>query len=253
MKKLKSSKCLSGSCAKCGHTENAGSTKLTECDFLSLAKQCHGKKYDYSKVKYKGKSLTVKILCREHGEFLQTPKNHLDSLGCPWCSSGMVMIGKQKAKETFIARATFIHEGRYSYENIKYTGGTCNLTITCPKHGDFLKSAYEHIAGAGCPVCFGYGFDYDKEGFLYILQSSCNSMMKVGITNDIEERKRIIKAATPNGVSLIKIFKYSSGLEAYREAQRIISAGRTIVFKTDLSSKAKWMAFNQSILPIPVR
>ncbi|EAS43174.1 hypothetical protein C9J48_10025 [Photobacterium profundum] len=44
-----------------------------------------------------------------------------------------------------------------------------------------------------------------KKGFFNILQSSCNTMMKVGITNDIGERKRIIRTATTNCVSLIKI------------------------------------------------
>ncbi|EAS44054.1 hypothetical protein C9J48_12190 [Photobacterium profundum] len=251
MKKLKpSSKCVSGTCEKCGNIVKGESTKLTEAEFVNLSGKCHGKKYDYSRVKYKGKGLPVKIICREHGEFLQTPKNHLDALGCPWCSCGMVMVGKKKARETFISRATFIHVGRYSYDKTKYTGGTCDLTISCAKHGDFIQSAYDHIAGAGCPVCFGYGFDYDREGFLYVLQSSCKSMMKIGITNDIEERKRIIRTVTPNGLSLIKVFKFVSGLEAYREAQRITGAGRVVVFKSDVSSKSKWMVFNQSIFPI---
>jgi hypothetical protein len=37
----------------------------------------HNNKYDYSKVEYINTNSKVKIICPIHGEFEQTPHNHL--------------------------------------------------------------------------------------------------------------------------------------------------------------------------------
>lgn len=56
----------------------------------------HGDKYNYNLVEYKTAKKDVKIICKQHGIFYQTPDNHLHGEGCYEC--GMLMI-KQKAKE----------------------------------------------------------------------------------------------------------------------------------------------------------
>ena len=67
-------------CAKCG-----GSIRLTKNDFIEKAQIIHKGQYDYSKVEYKNYSTKVCIICPEHGEFWQTPNNHLYGSGCPAC------------------------------------------------------------------------------------------------------------------------------------------------------------------------
>jgi len=59
---------------------------LTTQEFIEKAKLVHNEKYDYSKVDYKKSSKKVIIVCKEHGEFEQTPNIHLDNHGCPACS-----------------------------------------------------------------------------------------------------------------------------------------------------------------------
>ena len=54
--------------------------------FISKAVKVHGSKYDYSKVDYKGCRTKICIICKEHGEFWQTPNNHLNGSGCPKCT-----------------------------------------------------------------------------------------------------------------------------------------------------------------------
>ena len=48
-------------------------------------RKVHGNKYDYSKVKYVNSLTKVKIICKEHGEFLQLVGNHRRGIGCPTC------------------------------------------------------------------------------------------------------------------------------------------------------------------------
>jgi len=73
-------------CPKC--------TGKTTDKFIKEAKHIHGNKYDYSKVNYTGSQNKVKIVCKKHGIFEQTPKNHLSGSNCPKCkgSSGEIYI-----------------------------------------------------------------------------------------------------------------------------------------------------------------
>ena len=59
-------------CSKCSKH-----CKLTNEDFIEKSISVHGNFYDYSKIVYKNYESKVIIICKEHGEFLQTPLNHL--------------------------------------------------------------------------------------------------------------------------------------------------------------------------------
>lgn len=67
-------------CPICG-----GSKRLTNEEFIEKAKLVHEDKYDYSKVQYVNTATKVCIICPEHGDFWQTPNNHLFGAGCPTC------------------------------------------------------------------------------------------------------------------------------------------------------------------------
>lgn len=65
-----------------------GLKKLTTKEFIERAKQVHGNKYDYSKTIYVNKRTKVCIICPIHGEFYQTPHNHVyQKQGCPECGN----------------------------------------------------------------------------------------------------------------------------------------------------------------------
>lgn len=67
-------------CPICG-----GSKRLTNEEFIEKARKVHSNKYDYSKVNYINTATKVCITCPEHGDFWQTPNNHLFGAGCPAC------------------------------------------------------------------------------------------------------------------------------------------------------------------------
>ena len=66
-------------CPRC-----AGKNKDTEC-FIKESILVHGDIYDYSKSIYVGAKKNIKIICKKHGEFEQTPTNHLSGRGCNIC------------------------------------------------------------------------------------------------------------------------------------------------------------------------
>jgi len=62
-----------------------GKTRKTDLDFIKDAKIIHADTYNYDKVNYTGSGSKVIINCPYHGDFSQTPHNHLKGQGCPYC------------------------------------------------------------------------------------------------------------------------------------------------------------------------
>lgn len=116
--------------------------------FISRSEIKHHHKYDYSRVEYKGVDIPVTIICPEHGEFKQTPYNHLLGHGCPSCGGT-----KKITTEEFIKRAREIHGDKYDYSKTEYINNTTKICIICPKHGEFWQTPNKHLSGHGCHKC----------------------------------------------------------------------------------------------------
>lgn len=76
-------------CYHCGRDSIAAHRQRDTKDFIAHATKKHGHRYDYSKVEYKESLVKVKIKCRLHGIFLQSPASHLQGHGCPSCRTNM--------------------------------------------------------------------------------------------------------------------------------------------------------------------
>ena len=117
------------------HLANQGCPKcsgryITDTNyFVEKAKQIHGDKYDYSKVEYKDSKTKICIICPKHGEFWQTPQEHLQHKGCKECGFESVLEKNTKSTEDFIKQSNIVHHYKYDY------------------------SKYEHLQNRGCPSC----------------------------------------------------------------------------------------------------
>lgn len=161
---------LSGKgCSLCRDDENAKRNLKDRDDFIEKAKQVHGDKYDYSKVKYIGSKKKVCIICPEHGEFWMTPNAHICcKQGCPKCSF------KIFSKDSFINEAKKIHGEKYDYSEVEYERADKKVKIICPKHGVFFQTPSLHVhQKCGCPSCNESHLEaevrniLDKNGVLY--------------------------------------------------------------------------------------
>jgi hypothetical protein len=123
---------------------------LTTELFIHKAKNIHGNKYNYSLVNYINNKTKIKIICPEHGEFEQEPRNHLFGKGCIKCGLNFT------SKEKFLEKAKEIHGDKYDYSLINYKNISTNINIICPMHGEFEQSPNIHISKkSGCPKCYG--------------------------------------------------------------------------------------------------
>ena len=122
--------------------------------FIEEARQIHGDKYDYSKVEYKTVKDKVCIICPIHGEFWQTPEDHLHcTYGCPKCHSEEMRKKFNLGIDKFIEKARKIHGDKYDYSKVEYINNINHVCIICPKHGEFVQTPQKHLMGHGCPIC----------------------------------------------------------------------------------------------------
>lgn len=116
---------------------------------ISEFRKVHGDKYDYSLVKYIGVNEKVKIICKNHGVFDQTPNNHKQGNNCQKCVGGVSLT-----LDKIIEKCKKIHENKYDYSLVKYKNYNTKIKIICSIHNIFEQTLGSHIQGkSGCPKC----------------------------------------------------------------------------------------------------
>jgi len=134
---------LNHGCKKCSVK------RMSKDEFISKSIIKHGNKYDYSLVEFEKTSIKVKIICKEHGTFEQTPNSHLDGHGCKECG-GTSKLHNNK----FIQRSKVIHGLKYDYSKVNYKSMDDEVIISCKEHGLFKQTPRIHLNGSGCRICF---------------------------------------------------------------------------------------------------
>lgn len=129
--------------------------KLTREDFIQKAILIHGLLYDYSKVIYINNWTKVCIICPIHGEFWQTPSNHLQGTKCKICAEINRAKSRLLTTEIFIKKALDLHGNKNDYSKTNYINSFTKVCVTCliDGHGDFWVTPNNHLHGIGCKKC----------------------------------------------------------------------------------------------------
>lgn len=173
-------------CKECAVKNQKENQTRTTDEFIFEAKKIHGDKYDYSKVEYVDCHTKVCITCPKHGEFWQTPANHLSGNGCPKCGYEKTISSNQYTTETFICEAKKIHGDKYNYSKVEYIDSKTKVCIICPQHGEFYQSPDKHLQGEGCPKCGNQVSNAENE----IFEFCCNHL---GVENVEQGNREMIK------------------------------------------------------------
>ena len=134
-------------CPKCNSTFKI----FNKEDFISNALKIHKNKYDYSKVDYKNNKTKVCIICPEHGEFWQTPYNHIWAKNdCPLCAIKNRTNSQTKSLSDFILEARKVHGHKYDYSKVEYVSNKKKVCIIDIKSGnEFWQTPLNHLKGYG--------------------------------------------------------------------------------------------------------
>ena len=175
--------------------------------FVEKAIKIHGDKYDYSKVEYKNTREKVIIICKKHGEFLQTPSKHLSGHNCSKCNGCHSKIQINWLNFISLYYDIYIqhaeNDGEYSIPGSRYKAdGYCLENNTIYEfHGDYWHgnpSLYNHEHVTYFGETFGALYEKTKNKEKYIQENGYN--IKVMWENDW---KKIDK----NILKIQKIFK----------------------------------------------
>lgn len=133
--------------------------------FIEDLKAVHGDKYTVLSDEYINTHTKIKLHCNVCGaDFEAIPCDLLHGHGCRNC-----FINAHKAKylvsyDEMVERFNKIHKGKYSYgknDKDKLYAPNDEIIITCPEHGDFVKTVYRHRVN-GCYKCGMKAFSMGK-------------------------------------------------------------------------------------------
>ena len=141
-------------CKKCADELNTKKRIKTLDEFVDEANKIHNNKYDYSQTTYKVGRDKIKIICKDHGEFMQQADAHIrQKQGCPTCGTIKQVVKRTKTLEKFIEDSINLHGNKYDYSKSNYVNDNSKIIIICKEHGEFEQKVSNHLQGKGCNNC----------------------------------------------------------------------------------------------------
>ena len=132
-----------GKCPDCPRKKT-----ITNKIFATNAYNVHKGRYDYSMVDYIDNREKVIIICPDHGEFEQSPRDHIQGQGCPQCGRTSSTAHRTSNTEEWVIKAKEVHGNRYDYSKADYVNATTKVCIIINDTGEeFWQQPNNHLSG----------------------------------------------------------------------------------------------------------
>ena len=204
------------------------SKRKTKEEFILDCVRIHGDKYDYSLVEYISRHKKIKIVCKEHGIFLQNPSNHISQKqGCYKCSG----VVKSNTND-FIRKSIEVHGILYDYSFVDYKNNKTKVKIICKQHGIFEQKPNNHLNGQKCLICSnkqnGIKARLDTQEILEKFKSVHKSKYDYSLVNYIDSRTKVKIICKQHGIFEQKPHNHINNQDCPR---CLSSKGINIIFK----------------------
>ncbi len=157
----------------------------------------------------KGSNKNLQWRCKEGHQWKTTPNNRTSGYDCPYCSGRYVWPGFNDLATTHPKLARELLET--DPKTVTF-GSVKKLKWKCYEGHIWIAKPNARTANdSGCPTCAKFGFDPNKEGFLYFLEHPDWIMFQIGITNFPKDRIRVHEK---NGWRVLEIRGPMDGLLA---------------------------------------
>jgi len=107
------------------------------------------------------------------------------NLGCPYCSGFKTWPGFNDLATT---HPQLLSEVDGWDPSTVSAGSNKRVKWKCSEGHSWTAMLSDRKAGTGCPTCAKYGFDPNKDGYLYFLEHEEWEMLQIGITNVPDKR-----------------------------------------------------------------
>ncbi len=138
-------------CWQCSYEKRGNKNLLTTEKFIEKAKKIHGDKYIYSESIYNGTKVPIKIICPKHGEFMQTPNDHLNGKGCQLCNESHL--------EKEVKKLLDEHNIEYEYQYKTKWLGKQSIDFFLPQYNIAIECQGKQHFGFGG---WTNNYDFDK-------------------------------------------------------------------------------------------
>lgn len=131
------------------------SKKIDFETFVKRSKDTHpNSNLIYDSSTYKNTHIKTKITCTIHGDFWQTPKDHMNGQGCPECGKNRMGLLRRSNTDEFVAKYRKIYgDNNLDFSQFTYTKSNEHSNVICLKHGLFTATPNNLLNGRGCPEC----------------------------------------------------------------------------------------------------
>ena len=156
-------------CPDCAKTSQVGKPRMSTQEFVEKARKVHGDRYSYIKSIYVSYTVKLTITCISHGDFEQSPENHISQKsGCTRCAiENTAQLRKSKDTfDEFLVKANKRHGNKFDYSGVEYVNRYTPIKIICSVHSQpFMQKPHYHLTKhSDCPTCKkeANGWDFDS-------------------------------------------------------------------------------------------
>lgn len=162
--------------------------------------------------------------------------------GCPQCAGRRSWSAEDREEQiNALSNIEFVRwDGTYKNAHSK-------AICRCAIDGHEWSISVNNLRnGRGCPKCSKHGFNRAKNGALYILRSECGAMVKIGISNNYEQRHAILKRKTPFDWSCIEIL-HGDGATIAEWEKEFHSWTEQVGFKDQFDGSTEWRKWDDRL------
>jgi hypothetical protein len=123
----------------------------TAAAFIQAARRVHGNGFDYRNCQYINMHTKVAITCPRHGDFRQTPRNHLNGRRCPDCARSEKESLAEKRVARLLKQNDILFEREWNAGGLRHIG-KLRFDFFLPEYGICIEYQGEQHFG---PVRFG--------------------------------------------------------------------------------------------------
>ncbi len=128
--------------------------------------------------------------------------------GCPQCANNRRWTAEERIVQINALPNIFFVRWVGRYRNC-YSKAVC----LCRIDGTEWAARVDNLVnnGQGCPRCAKTGFNPAKPATLYVLRSECGDMVKIGISNDHDQRHKRLRRSTPFNWACVELINSCDG------------------------------------------
>lgn len=164
--------------------------------------------------------------------------------GCPQCAGNRPYTADERIAQINAKPNISFIRWVSVYLNV-YSKAVCRCEIDGFKWAASVGHLLSH--NSGCPACAQGGFNPAAPGTLYILRSECGTMVKIGISNNHEQRHAKLRRRTPFDWRCIELLHSDDGSLIAEWEKELHSFTEPATFRETFDGYTEWRKWDDRL------